>query len=124
MNLDEGTGGTVIKCSHYSHYKCLNNFLTLNQADHRKAEFRKLIGLDLQTFQCPLCKHISNGLIPYDSLRNFDQNKYDYKDFDMFSLVEAYTRFISRILQSQDLKKTDTLPVDIKINPLESLKAV
>lgn len=71
IDNSEKTGGTIIKCMHYSHAKCLQSFLTTNEADSRKRDFKKLIGLDFQTFQCPLCKHISNILLPCDNLSNY-----------------------------------------------------
>jgi hypothetical protein len=64
----KGTGATLIKCSHYSHFKCLTEYLTSNESDTRKRETRKIIGLDFSTFQCPLCKHIANVLLPCGTL--------------------------------------------------------
>lgn len=66
-----GTGGTLIKCSHYAHYKCLASYLTANEKDQRKRDLRKIIGLDFETFQCPLCKHIANVLLPCGTLTNY-----------------------------------------------------
>ena len=66
------TGGTLTKCSHYAHYKCLVAYLTANEQDQRKRDLRKIIGLDFETFQCPLCKHIANVLLPCDTLAYYE----------------------------------------------------
>ncbi len=50
LNKKRGTGATLIKCSHYSHYKCLTEYLTANESDARKRDLRKIIGLDFNTF--------------------------------------------------------------------------
>ena len=98
LNEKHGTGGTLIKCTHFSHYSCLNTYLTTNETDKRKSDIRKLVGLDFETFQCPLCKHISNVLYPHDNLRNF--HKIPKKDFHPYELLEFMTNLFSKILKS------------------------
>jgi hypothetical protein len=68
LSKKSGTGATLIKCSHYSHFKCVTEYLTSNESDPRKRDTRKIIGLDFSTFQCPLCKHIANVLLPCGTL--------------------------------------------------------
>ena len=46
LHKTTGTGGTLIKCSHYAHYKCLMSYLVANEQDQRKREVRKMIGID------------------------------------------------------------------------------
>ena len=81
LDFINGTGGTLIKCSHYAHYKCLVSYLTTNEQDQRKREMRKIIGLGFDTFQCPLCKHIANVLLPCDTLSHYHDHKLLQKDF-------------------------------------------
>eukprot|EP00347_Sterkiella_histriomuscorum_P017752 403348132 len=118
------TGGTIIKCSHYSHYKCLNDYLITNESDIRKRESRKLIGLDFNNFQCPLCRHLSNGLIPCDTLQNYNERKFDQSDFNQIDLLQIYSNFLSKIFKSQTKRRSDTLLIDIKKEPLEALEVV
>jgi hypothetical protein len=66
LEVRNGTGGTLVKCAHYAHSKCLIAYLTANESDSRKRDMRKIIGLDFDTFQCPLCKHVANVLLPCD----------------------------------------------------------
>jgi hypothetical protein len=88
-------GANIIKCRHYSHYKCINNYLVANEADPRKRDLRKIIGLDLETFQCPLCKQIANVLFPSNSLEKYEENKLYQKDFNKNSLIDFYSTFFS-----------------------------
>lgn len=53
------------------HYKCLNEYLTTQEKDQKRFEIKKLIGLDFDNFQCPLCKHVANVLFPCDTLKNY-----------------------------------------------------
>jgi hypothetical protein len=50
LNKKDFCGAEIIKCRHHAHFKCLNNYLVANEADPRKRDLRKLIGLDLETF--------------------------------------------------------------------------
>lgn len=93
-----GTGGTLIKCSHYAHYKCLSSYLTANEADQNKRNIRKIIGLDFNNFQCPLCKHIANVLLPCDTMTGYTENKVYQQDFNQYDLLEFHTRLLSKIV--------------------------
>ena len=99
LDEEEHTGGTLVKCTHYAHYKCLNNYLTSNESDRRKSEIRKTIGLNFNTFQCPLCKHISNVLFPGDTLGGYAFNKLDRPDFDQVKLFHFFTNMVSKIVR-------------------------
>ncbi|CDW74007.1 zinc finger family protein [Stylonychia lemnae] len=124
LNETELTGGTMIKCSHYSHFKCLNSYLTAKEADVRKRELSKMIGLDHKTFQCPLCRHLSNGLIPFETLDNYNENKYTQRDFDQYLLLSQIVGYLSRIIQQQQIQKSELLPIDIKKQPLVVLRGI
>lgn len=50
LDYVHGTGATFTKCSHYSHFSCLTNYLTLNESDQQKRNMRKIIGFDFDTF--------------------------------------------------------------------------
>jgi len=100
------------------------SYLTANESDGRKRDLRKIIGLDFETFQCPLCKHIANVLLPSDSLTCYQEAKLYQKDFSPYNLLEFHTRIISKIVQNQECKRKDLLPVDIRKNPLLALQAV
>ncbi len=63
------TGPVFQKCTHFAHQDCLNEYLVSNESDFEKGEMRRMIGLDLNTFQCPLCKRPSNCLLPSLSLQ-------------------------------------------------------
>ena len=76
---------------------------------------RKIIGLDFKTFQCPLCKHIANVLLPVGTMSDGGvsqlpkQKAYDLLDFEL--------RILSQILKHQDDTSADFLPVDCKKRP-------
>jgi len=63
-----------VKCQHSAHIKCLQDYQLSAETDMRKREIKKIIGLDFDTYQCPLCKHVSNALIPSVSLKNFSSS--------------------------------------------------
>jgi hypothetical protein len=41
------TGGVLLKCTHYAHYKCLNEYLVSQASNIRKIDMRKLIGFEI-----------------------------------------------------------------------------
>ena len=56
---------------------------------------RKVIGLDFSTFQCPLCKHIANVLLPCSTMGEGLITKIS-KD-KAYTILEFQTRLLSKI---------------------------
>ena len=60
------TGASVSKCCHFFHEDCLQEYLTAEQTQsYEKRYMRKMIGLDNEAIQCPICKGLSNIHQPY-----------------------------------------------------------
>lgn len=76
----------------------MNEYLIVNESDERKREIRKIIGLDLKTFQCPLCKQISNSLLPTETLSDMSQQVKNAKDLDINNVLDFFATFYSKIL--------------------------
>ena len=90
LHGDSGTGGTIVRCTHYAHFECLSNYLAANESSMSKRDLRKIIGLSLDNYQCPLCKHLANVLFPcYTDLNNGNQG-----------LLQFYTDLISKIMSA------------------------
>jgi len=66
LNSETDTAGTLIKCNHFAHMSCLNNYLTSKETDMSlfQRNLQQILGLSIETFLCPVCKQISNTLHP------------------------------------------------------------
>mmetsp|Transcript_18480 Transcript_18480/g.17594 ORF Transcript_18480/g.17594 Transcript_18480/m.17594 type:complete len:167 (-) Transcript_18480:281-781(-) len=93
--------------------------MTSGLTDYRKREIKKIMGFDMESFQCPLCKALSNVLLPYNEIE-FDKKKLQEENMPPETIKKAmdfYMTFFGRIMRNQNsLLVKDVLVPDVMDN--------
>ena len=103
-NSVDDSSTVIYSCNHYIHFNCYNNFISKNLLVNFKF-----------AFLCPMCKTLSNTLIPI-----FDKNEYE-TDISLLTFAE-----INSIMQSKDnfkfkIKELNNSKPDIKLQMIINL---
>eukprot|EP00347_Sterkiella_histriomuscorum_P012442 403368557 len=98
---EDFTGGTLIKCSHYAHSKCLSKYIETQENDEDMRKERKILGLGQKTHQCPLCKQLSNILLPADDLSSVFKGNVQINILQNKQVSQIYTELYKFIFKNQ-----------------------
>eukprot|EP00347_Sterkiella_histriomuscorum_P006425 403352821 len=98
---EDFSGGTLIKCSHYAHSKCLSKYIETQENDEDMRKERKILGLGQKTHQCPLCKQLSNILLPADDLSSVLKGNVQINILQNKQVSQIYTELFKFIFKNQ-----------------------
>ncbi|CDW91208.1 zinc finger family protein [Stylonychia lemnae] len=122
LDSESYTGGTLIKCPHFAHLTCLENYQKSQKFDQIMAEENEIVGINpLTTFQCPLCKSLANILFPIENLSNFQGGINELMENK--KILKYYKNLIEQIMRNQ-VSANKNLQIQDIFDPNKSLKAI
>lgn len=135
LNPRTGASSVLTHCKHYSHRSCLAKYKQEQEASLDGQYQRQLAGFSSGEFTCPICKGLSNCLlpsVPLSTVQKLSPGLFECDSEDklvmsneLIGLLGFYMDALSEVMKAmrgwsaEGKKPKDTLLVEIKKGPLK-----